>query len=101
MATVFATKEASEDLVVNAENTFDRPEIDRHDLRALLLQSIPSERVQWNSRVEKFERSDDDDGTISISLPGGRKEEGFRLVVGAEGAWSKARSLVSKFFSTS
>lgn len=71
----------------------DRPEIDRKVLRQILLDSIPDHRVRWNSKVEKVVK--EDDGKMSVHLTDGSVESDFRLVVGADGAWSKARSLVS------
>jgi len=71
----------------------DRPEIDRRDLRVLLLDSVPQDKIRWGAKVEKLHRQDD--GTMSIRFADGNTEAGFRLVVGADGAWSKARSLVS------
>jgi len=71
----------------------DRPEIDRRDLRALLLGSVPEHRIQWGTKVERVQKQED--GTMSIHFADGNSESGFRLVVGADGARSKARSLVS------
>jgi 2-polyprenyl-6-methoxyphenol hydroxylase-like FAD-dependent oxidoreductase len=71
----------------------DRPEIDRRDLRVLLLDSVPKEKIRWGSKVEELQKQDD--GMMSIRFTDGTIESGFRLVVGADGAWSKARSLVS------
>lgn len=70
----------------------DKPEIDRKDLRALLLNSIPANKVRWGSRVQHVQR--DTDGSMSVRFADGSIESGFRLVVGADGAWSKARNLV-------
>ena len=72
----------------------DRPEIDRRDLRALLLSSVPANKVRWGLRVQHVQR--DTDGSMSVHFADGNIESGFRLVVGADGAWSKARSLVSQ-----
>jgi len=72
----------------------DRPEIDRKDLRALLLNSIPANKVRWGLKVQQVQR--DADGSMSVCFVDGSIESGFRLVVGADGAWSKARNLVSQ-----
>lgn len=71
----------------------DRPEIDRRDLRLLLLDSVPKDKIRWAAKVERVQK--EGDGTMSIHFTDGNTESGFRLVVGADGAWSKARSLVS------
>lgn len=74
------------------EGQDDKPEIDRKDLRALLLQSIPPEKIYWNHKVESVERTSM--GIVSIKFSNGKAESGFKLVVGADGAWSKVRRLV-------
>ncbi len=69
-----------------------RPEIDRGQLRDLLLASLPAEAIHWEARVERIE-----------PLPGDRFRvhtrhgiaRDFDLVVGAEGTWSKTRSLLT------
>jgi 2-polyprenyl-6-methoxyphenol hydroxylase-like FAD-dependent oxidoreductase len=81
--------------VCNYDNTDTkgRPEIDRKDLRALLLSSIPTEHICWDHRVEKVRR--DQDGTVAVQFENGKVQSGFKLVVGADGTWSKARELVT------
>jgi 2-polyprenyl-6-methoxyphenol hydroxylase-like FAD-dependent oxidoreductase len=71
----------------------DRPEIDRRDLRVLLLDSVPEDKIRWGAKVKCLHKQDD--GTMSIRFTDGSTESGFRLIVGADGAWSKVRSLVS------
>jgi 2-polyprenyl-6-methoxyphenol hydroxylase-like FAD-dependent oxidoreductase len=71
----------------------DRPEIDRRDLRVLLLNSVPQDKIRWGVKAERVQKQDD--GTMSVCFVDGNTESGFRLVVGADGARSKARSLVS------
>lgn len=78
------------DLGAGSDNT--RPEIDRKDLRAMLLESIPAERIKWGKRVQQVTR--EPSGTVSIHFEDGSVENKFRLVVGADGAWSKVRHLV-------
>ncbi len=79
--------------VEEEDNSSDKPEIDRKDLRALLLSSIPNDKVRWASKVQNVQRETDE--SMSIGFLDGRIESGFQLVVGADGAWSKARNLVS------
>ncbi|KAM0717151.1 hypothetical protein Q7P37_007003 [Cladosporium fusiforme] len=71
----------------------DRPEIDRRDLRILLLESFPDEFIRWGVKVDRVQKGDD--GKMAVQFSDGTSETGFRLVVGADGAWSKARSLVT------
>ena len=73
-----------------------KPEIDRKDLRTLLLSSIPADKVRWGFRVQHVQR--ETDGSMTVRFVDDRIESGFQLVVGADGAWSKARSLVSRLY---
>ncbi|MCJ1480752.1 hypothetical protein MMC06_000907 [Schaereria dolodes] len=73
----------------NPENTRGRPEIDRVQLRLLLLESLPEGVISWNCRL----RSVSDD--LSLHFDHGT-EQGFGLVVGADGAWSKVRPVVTQ-----
>ena len=95
-----ASKVVDRDGVVTFEKKYqgqeDRPEIDRKDLRRLLLDSVPSERIRWDARVESVNR--DSDGSMAIRFANGGIERGFQLVVGADGTWSKARSMVRLSF---
>ncbi|KAK4699386.1 hypothetical protein P7C70_g6877, partial [Phenoliferia sp. Uapishka_3] len=72
--------------------TSSRPEIDRTMLRKILLDSIPSEFVRWGHQLTSVTPLED--GKHRLVFSGGT-EVISDLVVGAEGAWSKVRSLVS------
>lgn len=91
--TVMADKQGRVHMSMQGEGDTDRPEIDRTDLREMLLRSVPASKVVWGSKVEDVVRQGD--GSMGVRFTDGRSISGFRLVVGADGAWSKARALVS------
>lgn len=63
-----------------------RPEIDRARLRDILLDSIPAETIRWGCHLRKAEPG-------KLYFDHG-VETGFDLIVGADGGWSKIRSLL-------
>lgn len=70
----------------------DRPEVDRGQLRTILLDSFPEETVRWNHALSTAVQLED--GSYSLQFENGAAEY-FDLVVGADGAWSRVRPLVS------
>jgi 2-polyprenyl-6-methoxyphenol hydroxylase-like FAD-dependent oxidoreductase len=70
----------------------DSPELDRDKIRKALLTVIPEEKVVWRKGVTSSER--DENGRIVLSFGDGTSASGFKLVVGADGTWSKIRHLV-------
>ncbi len=68
----------------------NRPEIDRSALRRILLASLTSGTVRWGARVEAIRQAP---GGYEVSTDKGA--EMFDLVVGADGAWSRVRPLLS------
>ena len=69
-----------------------RPEVQRGELRRILLESLPAGSVRWGHKV------------VAVSAAGGGRHQlvfangataTTELLVGADGAWSKVRPLVS------
>lgn len=79
-------------LFEDTDFTGDRPEIDRTQLRQLLLDALPDGMVRWGRKVEAVTPLPD--GRHAVTANGGAGEA-FDLVIGADGAWSRVRPLVS------
>lgn len=70
-----------------------RPEIDRTILRKILLDAIPPELVHWSHTLVSAQGSTG--GAYTLKFSNGLQTE-CDLLVGADGAWSKVRALVSE-----
>ena len=73
----------------------DRPEIDRAALRQILLGSIKPGTVVWNKKLVTVESTPNGNAKYNLSFSDGAVETGFDLVIGADGAWSKVRGLLT------
>ncbi|MFK5599828.1 FAD-dependent oxidoreductase [Methylobacterium sp. HMF5984] len=69
-----------------------RPEIDRGDLRRMLIASLPADTVRWDHKAVAIAACRD--GRHAVSFANGATVT-TDLLVGADGAWSKVRSLLS------
>ncbi|MFE9391571.1 FAD-dependent oxidoreductase [Streptomyces sp. NPDC006784] len=85
-------KDAALRMAEEDDGTGTRPEVDRGRLRDLLLGALPAGTVRWNAKADTVR-----------ALDGGRHEVTFAdggvvttdLLVGADGAWSRVRRLLS------
>jgi 2-polyprenyl-6-methoxyphenol hydroxylase-like FAD-dependent oxidoreductase len=94
--TVFTLTDKEGNQVLHMGQDRDAPEIDRHDLRQILLESIPGHKIKWGHSLKSVTS---DNGKPVLHFANGRQESGFKLVVGADGAWSKVRRMVCIVFS--
>lgn len=72
--------------------TGKRPEVDRGDLRRMLIDSIPTGTIQWGYKVAAV--AEINQGEYGLSFSNGSKAT-CHVLIGADGAWSKVRPLVS------
>jgi 2-polyprenyl-6-methoxyphenol hydroxylase-like FAD-dependent oxidoreductase len=70
-----------------------KPEIDRTDLRHILLQSVGADVVRWGYALESLE--DVGKGVYDLHFKNGKIERNYHLVVGADRTWSRVRPLIT------
>ncbi|AEA28661.1 monooxygenase FAD-binding protein [Pseudonocardia dioxanivorans CB1190] len=69
-----------------------RPEVERTGLRDLLLDSLPAGTVVWGHRLDRADTRPD--GTPRLTFADGTTA-GCDVLVGADGAWSRVRPLLT------
>ncbi|MCJ1251882.1 hypothetical protein MMC30_009120 [Trapelia coarctata] len=84
---------ADAQIVPEAEKFDGRPEIDRDALKEILLGPLMPHSVQWGKKLKEAVPAPAE--TYDLHFTDGSVEKGFNLVVGADGAWSKVRQLLS------
>lgn len=75
-------------------NLQEAPEIDRAVLRKMLIESVPAGYVRWGWKLTSIQETIS--SGLQLRFANGESLSNFDLVVGADGAWSKTRTLLSQ-----
>ncbi|KAF9126705.1 hypothetical protein BGW39_006422 [Mortierella sp. 14UC] len=79
-----------------SSNTNDSPEVDRGSLRQILLDSIEAGTIRWGTRVKSIKPAMPTGGSNTWTVVYNDDQEAtYDLVIGADGAWSRVRPLLS------
>ncbi|KIH93219.1 salicylate hydroxylase [Sporothrix brasiliensis 5110] len=80
------------EVLMAADGGGKRPEISRNNLSKLLSTHVPPESIRWGHRLAAASKTAA--GTTALDF-GDNGSHTFDLVVGADGAWSRVRALLS------
>jgi 2-polyprenyl-6-methoxyphenol hydroxylase-like FAD-dependent oxidoreductase len=78
----------------SAKSTTGRPEIDRPKLRQILFESLPEGTIKWRHKLIQVDR-EESTHEFTLHFADQPSQTGFDLIVGADGAWSKVRPVLS------
>ncbi len=73
----------------------NRPEISRNDLARLLLRHLPADSIRWQRKLLSATAKSTAGAAVTTLDFGPHGTEEFDLVVGADGAWSRVRPLLT------
>lgn len=73
----------------------ERPEISRHALTKLLSGHLPAESIKWGHKLLYVTSFTTETGNETVIDFGPHGKQTFDLVVGADGAWSQVRNLLT------
>jgi 2-polyprenyl-6-methoxyphenol hydroxylase-like FAD-dependent oxidoreductase len=71
-----------------------RPEVDRGALRRMLIDSLPPDAIRWNHKLAGTGAGAGSGGRRTLTFANGARAS-TQLLVGADGAWSRVRPLLS------
>lgn len=90
--TIFRVSDKLGNKVLEIGQGRDAPEIDRFELRKILLDSIPKDKIRWGHTLASATIGEDNRPVLRFGND--VVVSGMKLVVGADGAWSKVRPIV-------